>query len=43
MIAAVDEYNEQAEATNAAMAEECSEICGAHVDYLWDVKLSQAE
>ncbi len=43
LIAAVDQYNQQADATNAAMAQEFSEICNAHVDYLWDVKLSQAD
>lgn len=43
LIEAVNQYNEQADAKNAAMAEEFSEICGAHVDYLWDRTLTRPE
>jgi len=39
LIAAVTKYNEAASATNEALANEFSEICNSHVDYLWDVVL----
>ncbi len=36
LIAAVNKYNEAAAEANAAMANEFSQICNSHVDYLWN-------
>ncbi len=36
LTAAVNSYNQAAATTNEAMANEFSEICNGHVDYLWN-------
>ena len=43
LIAAVNKYNQAASEKNEAMADEFSEICNSHVDYLWDGLLPKAD
>lgn len=42
LLAAVVKYNDAATAADAALAEEFSQICNSHADYLWDVVLPKA-
>lgn len=43
LIAAVNEYNAAAGQANEALANEFSEICNSHVDYLWNVVLPKPD
>ena len=43
LIAAVNNYNQAAAAANEGMANEFSEICNGHVDYLWNRVLPKPE
>ncbi len=43
LIDAVNKYNEAAGAENQALADEFSQICGSHQDYLWNRVLPKAD
>lgn len=43
LIEAVNTYNDAASQQNAALANEFSQICNSHVDYLWDQVLPKSD
>jgi len=42
LIAVVNKYNQAASEANEALANEFSQICNSHVDYLWNMELPKA-